>query len=71
MLIEAEQLLDAAGLPEREREAAHTLLFPANGIQLAVLAGDRWPSYINGQHRSYVMQETGVRRTVVIEWPDG
>lgn len=71
MLIAAEQLLDASCLPEREREAAYTLLFPADGIQLAVLAGDRWPSYINGQHRSYVMLQTGVRRTVVIEWPDG
>jgi hypothetical protein len=58
----------AEGLGGWELQALNALISPGDGIQLAVIAGDRRTSYINGQHKSQALLEAGVRRTIVIDW---
>jgi hypothetical protein len=64
----ASELIDAAGLPEQQRNAVRTLLSPTDGITRERLAGDRRRSYVNGRKRTYVMLESGVHRTVTVRW---
>jgi hypothetical protein len=60
------ELIEAAGLPEGQKDAVFILVPPSCGITLDVLAGDSRLSYIDGRKRSHAMMEAGVRRTVVI-----
>lgn len=48
------------------REAALSLLDPADGIIVARQAGDEERFLLNGQHRAQALVEAGVRRTVVL-----
>jgi hypothetical protein len=57
-----------AKLPEPEREAAQSLLWPGAGIDIGRLAGQRQFSYADGRHRARAMMDAGVRRTVVTHW---
>lgn len=63
----AEQLAEAAGVDPWQREAALSLLDPADGIKIAIDAGTGQGFYINGQHRAQLMLEAGVRRTIVVD----
>lgn len=63
----AEQIAAAAGVDRWQREAALSLLDPADGIQIAVEAGTGRRFYLNGQHRAQMMLEAGVRRTIVVD----
>jgi hypothetical protein len=53
-----------------QQHAVLSLLSPGDGIMIGRLAGHRELSYQNGRKRTYTMLEAGVRRTVVIDWPE-
>jgi hypothetical protein len=55
-----------------QARAVRSLLSPGDGIMICRLGEDprhprRW-TYQNGRKRTHVMLETGVRRTVVVDW---
>ncbi|WP_017604278.1 hypothetical protein [Nocardiopsis alkaliphila] len=62
----AERLAERNGYGQRVREAALSLLDPADGIIVARQAGDEKRFLINGQHRAQALVEAGARRTVVL-----
>lgn len=62
----AEHLADQSDHPVWVREAALSLLDPADGIIVSRLAGYDEPFLINGQHRTQALVEAGVRRTVAL-----
>lgn len=72
---DAYDLFDSAidltrGLSWDQRHAVLSMLSPGDGIMVCRLAGHRELSYQNGRKRTHAMLEAGVRRTVVIDWPE-
>jgi hypothetical protein len=60
------ELTEASGLPERERGAVWSLLWPGCGIFIDRHAGKR--GYFDGRHRARAIMDAGVRRTVIARW---
>jgi hypothetical protein len=63
---QAERLLAASNLADREREAAASLLDPEDGIILTHCGSDRRLHYTGGMHRAHALLSAGVRWTVVL-----